>query len=52
MPTAKIAQDLDMHYLLDDYTDPWSDSEVILMLHGNAESGAVWFAWVPRALSR
>ena len=47
MPTARISADLDMHYAVDDYTDPWRDPQTILMLHGNAESGAVWFAWVP-----
>ena len=36
-----------MHYTVDDYTDPWRDSETILMLHGNAEAGAAWYGWVP-----
>jgi len=36
-----------MHYLVDDYTDPWRDPETILLLHGNCESSAVWFAWGP-----
>ena len=31
-----------MHYLIDDYTDPWREAQTILLLHGNAESGAVW----------
>jgi len=47
MPAARIDQTLDMHYLVDDYTDPWRTPETVLMLHGNAESGAVWFGWVP-----
>ena len=47
MPTARVTPDLDMHYLIDDYTDPWRPAEAILLLHGIAESGAVWFAWVP-----
>ena len=47
MPNAHITPELDMHYAIDDYTDPWRKPETILMLHGNAESGAVWFAWVP-----
>jgi len=32
---------------VDDFTDPWSTAEVALFLHGNAESGAAWYAWVP-----
>lgn len=47
MPTARITADLEMHYRIDDYTDPWREPETILMLHGNAESGAVWYGWVP-----
>ena len=47
MPTARINPDLDMHYAIDDYTDPWRKAETILLLHGNAESSAVWFGWVP-----
>ena len=47
MPSIKLGADLDMHYEIDDFTDPWKDSETILMLHGNCESGAVWFGWVP-----
>lgn len=47
MPTARVAPDLEMHYRVDDYTDPWRKPEAVLLLHGNNESGAVWFAWVP-----
>ena len=39
--------DLDMYYDVDDYTDPWTKPETILMLHGNSESGAAWYGWVP-----
>ena len=46
MPTVRIAPDPEMHYLVDDYTDPWRDPETILLLHGNCESGAAWFGWV------
>ena len=47
MPTVRIPPDLDMHYVVDDYTDPWRKPETVLMLHGNAESSASWYAWVP-----
>ncbi len=47
MPRVKIDDTLEMHYRIDDYTDPWTSPEAILMLHGNAESGSVWFGWVP-----
>ena len=44
---ARISPDLEMHCRIDDFTDPWQAADSILMLHGNAESGAVWFGWVP-----
>ena len=47
MPTLHISPDLELHYLVDDFTDPWRKSDTILMLHGNAESSASWYAWVP-----
>ncbi len=47
MPHLQVAPDLDMSYRMDDFTDPWKPSDVVLMLHGVAENGGVWFAWVP-----
>ncbi len=52
MPIARIKPDLDMHYVIDDFTDPWRKPETILLLHGNAESSAVWFGWVPHLARR
>jgi pimeloyl-ACP methyl ester carboxylesterase len=51
MPTFHIPPDLDMRYVVDDYTDPWTRPESILLLHGASESGAAWYGWVPH-LSR
>jgi len=47
MPTFEASSDLTMHYLVDDFTDPWTKPETILLLHGNAESSRAWYAWVP-----
>lgn len=52
MPTLHIPPNLDLHYLVDDYTDPWGMPETILLLHGNAESSAAWYAWVPQLAHR
>ena len=38
---------LDMVYEVDDYTDPWTAPETILLLHGNCESAQAWYAWIP-----
>ena len=52
MPTLRIPPDLYLHYVVDDFTDPWSKPSTVLMLHGNAESGAVWYGWVPELARR
>jgi pimeloyl-ACP methyl ester carboxylesterase len=41
-----------MHYVVDDFTDPWTKSETILLLHGNAESSLAWYGWVPHLARR
>jgi len=48
MPSFKPSLDLDMHYEVDDFTDPWTEPETVLLLHGNAESGLAWWRWVPK----
>ena len=52
MPTLHIPPSFDLYYLVDDYTDPWGQPETILLLHGNAESSAAWYAWVPQLAHR
>ena len=52
MPTFETAPGVHLHYLVDDFTDPWTEPETILLLHGNAESGLAWYAWVPRLARR
>jgi 3-oxoadipate enol-lactonase len=52
MPTCHIPPGLDLHYLVDDYTDPWRTPGTILLLHGNAESSAAWYGWVPQLAHR
>jgi 3-oxoadipate enol-lactonase len=52
MSTLRIQPDVDIHYLVDDFTDPWSKPQAILLLHGAAESSASWYAWVPHLARR
>ena len=47
MPTVKLDDTLEMYYEDDDYTDPWSPRETIVLHHGNAKNGRLWYAWVP-----
>src|SRR6516162_11660962 len=52
MPTLQCSPAAQLHYLVDDFTDPWRVSETILLLHGNAESGIAWYGWVPNLARR
>ena len=47
MPIARVAPDIDIHYVIDDFTDPWAKPEAVLMMHGNLECHQSWYAWVP-----
>jgi len=48
MPHVRIDDLLDMYYELDDYTDPWTTPDTILLVHGVADTSRAWFAWVPQ----
>ena len=47
MPTFQPSPGVDIHYRVDDFTDPWRKPETVLLLHGNAESSLAWYAWIP-----
>ena len=47
MPSFQTSPGVELYYEVDDFTDPWTKPETILMLHGNAESGLAWYGWVP-----
>ena len=37
MPVFRSTPDLEMHYEVDDFTDPWRTPETVLMLHGTRD---------------
>jgi pimeloyl-ACP methyl ester carboxylesterase len=47
MPAFETSPATQLHYEIDDFTDPWRTTETVLLLHGNAESGLSWYGWVP-----
>jgi 3-oxoadipate enol-lactonase len=47
MPTAHLSGELQMYYEDDDFTDPWSTAETVILHHGNAKNARLWYAWVP-----
>ena len=48
MPSIELQPPCTLHYEVDDHTDPWTTPEAILLMHGVAESSAVWYGWVPQ----
>ena len=51
MPTVK-ANNCDMYYEVDDFTDPWvTEKETVWLQHGVGRSTKFWYHWVP-ALAR
>ena len=47
MPIIKLPSGHDLFYTVDDFTDPWAQAETVIFLHGLAEKGEAWRAWVP-----
>jgi pimeloyl-ACP methyl ester carboxylesterase len=51
MPTIN-ANNCQMYYELDDYTDPWAaDRQTIWLQHGVGRSSKFWYHWVPALAS-
>jgi len=41
------ANNYEMHYEVDDFTDPWKSAETIWIQHGFGRSSRFWYHWVP-----
>ncbi len=51
MPPVETAPGISVHVRVDDFTDPWVPAPTVLMVHGLAESGEAFRAFIP-ALAR
>ena len=47
MPFVKRPGHPDIHYSLDDFTDPWRGAPYLILQHGFGRSGRFWYSWVP-----
>jgi 3-oxoadipate enol-lactonase len=47
MPFLKRSGQPDIHYALDDFTDPWRNAPYLILQHGYGRSGKFWYSWVP-----
>ncbi len=37
----------ELFYTIDDFTDPWTEPETVVLHHGMAKNHKLWFGWVP-----
>lgn len=47
MQTFKTLDGLNVAYYVDDFTDPWTQPETVLLLHAAMGNSRRWFRWVP-----
>ena len=47
-PQVAVGQGLNIGYREAWLGAPWEKPEAMLLIHGNIESGVVWYGWVPR----
>ena len=52
MPFFEPGDDLRMFYRDECFVDAWAPRDAALLLHGNAESGEAWNAWMPQMARR
>ena len=47
MPTVVVSETLNIHYEIDDFTDPWEQRPFLVLQHGNGRTGEFWYRWIP-----
>jgi len=47
VPTIQRPGKPALHYLVDDYTDPWKNAPYVVLQHGNGRSSRFWYSWIP-----
>ena len=47
MPRIKRPGHPEIHYELDDHTDPWRNAPYVVLQHGFGRSSRFWYSWVP-----
>jgi 3-oxoadipate enol-lactonase len=47
MPIFQRPGQPDLHYFIDDFTDPWRNAPLLILQHGNGRSAEFWYRSVP-----
>src|SRR6267142_1021315 len=43
----RLSDGAELFYTIDDYTDPWTQPETVVLHHGMAKNHQLWYAWIP-----
>ena len=52
MKTFRSHDGFEIAYYVDDFTDPWTTPDTVLLLHAAMGNAQRWFRWVPRLVRR
>ena len=44
---VRLADGAELFYKVDDFTDPWTEPDTVVLHHGMAKNHKLWFGWVP-----
>ena len=44
---VRLEDGAELFYTIDDFTDPWTQPETVVLHHGMAKNHKLWYAWVP-----
>ena len=44
---VRLTDGAELFYVIDDFTDPWTTPETVVLHHGMAKNHRLWYAWVP-----
>ena len=47
MTLLSVTPTIQIHYQIDDFTNPWDNRPTLFLQHGNGRSGEFWYRWVP-----
>ena len=47
MMKLQLDDGAEIFYTIDDFTDPWTQPETVVLQHGMAKNHKLWYAWIP-----
>ena len=44
---VQLNDGMELFYTIDDFTDPWTTPETVVLHHGMAKNHSLWYGWIP-----